>query len=65
MENPMRHEVHEVCYPRENSVARRIAGIALILLGVVIIVLSVPFWAWWGLLGAALIVIGFVLTRHA
>ena len=58
-------QMHEKCYPGSGGALRRIAGIALILLGVLILFLCVPFWAWWGLLGAALIVIGFTLTRNA
>lgn len=58
-------QVKTVCYPSGSSIPRRIAGIALIVLGVLIILLCVPFWAWWGLLGAALIAAGLVLTRNA
>lgn len=55
--------VREVCYPSGNSLLRRILGIALIVLGVIIILLCVPCWAWWGLVGAALILLGLWLTR--
>ena len=58
-----RKTMETACYPTQGSAIRRIIGIALIVLGVLLILFCVPYWAWWALLGAALIVVGFFLTR--
>lgn len=60
-----RKTMQTACYPSQGGTARRIIGIALIVLGVVLILFCVPYWAWWALLGAALIVVGLILARSA
>lgn len=55
--------VREVRYPTKGRSALRIAGAVLIALGIVLIVLCVPLWAWMALVGAALILVGLLLIR--
>ena len=55
-------DMRTVCYPSGSSTLRRIAGIVLIVLGAALIVFCVPHWAWWALLGAALITVGVILA---
>jgi len=56
-------EVRTRCYPTGKSTALRIAGFVLIGIGVLLILLCVPFWAWLAFLGAALILAGLLLIR--
>ena len=51
------------CYPSGKSLLLRILGYLLIAGGVLVILLCVPEWAWLALLGAALILAGFLLAR--
>ncbi|MBE5786031.1 MAG: hypothetical protein E7324_00655 [Clostridiales bacterium] len=51
-------------YPSSKSALLRIGGYILIGLGIVLILLCVPFWAWLAVLGAALILLGLLLIRH-
>ena len=51
------------CYPGGKSILLRIAGYCLIGLGVVLILLCVPGWAWLSVLGAALILAGVLLAK--
>lgn len=51
------------CYPSRGNIWLRALGFALMALGAVLILFCVPYWAWWALLGAALIAVGFLLTR--
>ncbi len=62
---PWRREedVRVRCYPSGKSAALRIAGFALIGVGVLLILLCVPGWAWLAVLGAALILAGLLLIR--
>jgi len=53
----------EKCYPACGSFPLKAAGIALLLLGAVLLFVSIPFWAWWALIGLGMIVLGFVLMR--
>lgn len=41
----------------------KIAGIALMIVGVLLILLFVPCWAWTSVLGIALISVGFLIWR--
>ena len=56
-------EVRVQCYPSGKSIILRIAGYVLIGAGVLLILLCVPSWAWLAFLGAALILLGFMLIR--
>lgn len=56
-------EVRARCYPSGKSVALRIAGIALILAGALLLLFCVPCWAWLAAIGATLIVLGVLLLR--
>ena len=56
-------EVRVQCYPSGRSFLLRIAGYVLIGAGVLVILLSVPGWAWLSLVGAALILLGLLLIR--
>ncbi|MBR6525940.1 MAG: hypothetical protein IKT57_08200 [Clostridia bacterium] len=51
------------CYPSRSSRWLRALGFVLMALGAVLILFCVPYWAWWALLGAVLIAVGFLLTR--
>lgn len=50
------------CYPQAQRGPRRLIGAVLIAAGVVLILFSVPYWAWWALLGAVLIGVGLILA---
>ena len=62
---PENDGVRTACYPAKGGKVKRIAGFVLIALGILLICLCVPFWAWWALLGAALIFIGLILLRNS
>ena len=51
------------CYPNGKNILLRIAGYCLIGLGMVLILLCVPGWAWLSVLGAALILAGVLLAK--
>ncbi len=50
------------CYPARSRLMS-IIGIVLIALGVLLILICVPYWAWLALVGAALIVLGILMLR--
>lgn len=56
-------EVEIKCYPSKGSILFRIAGFILIGLGLFLILLCVPGWAWLAAIGAALILLGLLLIR--
>ena len=56
-------EVRVQCYPSGRSLSLRIAGYVLIGAGVILILLCIPLWAWFALVGAALILLGLLLIR--
>lgn len=58
----MKNQVRSACYQSGSKWAVWL-GIALILLGAVLLILSVPFWVYLALVGAVLIIIGIVLLR--
>ena len=62
---PWRREesVRVQCYPSGKSMILRIAGYVLIGAGAVLILLCVPVWAWLAAIGAALVVLGWVLIQ--
>ena len=41
----------------------RAAGLALMLVGLVIMMLIVPYWAWAGIICAVTIIVGFIIWR--
>ena len=55
-------EVRSACY-RSGSRLAILAGLGLIVIGIILLVFCVPLWAYLGLMGAALIVLGIFLIR--
>ena len=53
----------EKCYPSGKTTPLMIAGYALLALGVLLLFLCIPCWAWLALLGLGLIVAGALLLR--
>lgn len=51
------------CYPSGGSKVLSILGITLIVLGVLLIILCIPLWAWLALIGVVLIVIGVLMLK--
>ena len=62
---PWRSEenVQTKCYPSAGSTLLRILGFVLIGLGLFLILLCVPGWAWLAAIGAALVLLGLLLIR--
>ncbi len=58
-----KEKVRVQCYPGGKNILLQIAGYCLICLGMVLILLCVPSWAWLSVLGAALILAGVLLIR--
>lgn len=58
------NRVHVSCYPSKGGKAASIIGILLIAVGVLLIILCVPLWAWLAIVGAALILVGLLLVRR-
>ena len=56
-------EVRIQCYPSGKSIVLRIAGFALIGVGILLVLLCVPLWAWLALIGAGLILLGLLLIK--
>ncbi len=56
-------KVRARCYPTPKSKALMIAGIALICVGILLVLICVPCWAWLALIGALLIILGILLVR--
>ena len=55
--------VQTKCYPSASSTFLRILGFVLIGLGLFLILLCVPGWAWLAAIGAALVLLGLLLIR--
>lgn len=55
--------VRRQCYPRENNGVGRIIGIALIVLGILVLLFFVPGWAWLAIIAALFIACGILLIR--
>lgn len=53
----------EKCYPSGKNTPLMIAGYALLALGVLLLFLCIPCWAWLALLGLGLIAAGALLLR--
>ena len=56
-------EIETRHYPNGSSAGFRIAGFVLIGIGVLLILLCVPCWAWLAAIGALLIFLGILLIR--
>lgn len=56
-------EIETRHYPTGSGTGFRIAGFILIGLGILLILLCVPGWAWLAVIGAALILLGLLLIR--
>ena len=56
--------VRRRCYPTGGTV-KKVIGAVLIVLGVLLILLCMPCWAYLALLGVILIVVGMALIRSA
>ena len=50
-------------YPSKGGKITRIIGIVLIVAGVILSILCVPWWAWLSVIGAALMIVGLLLLR--
>lgn len=59
---PQKDRAQVRCY-QENSLALQIAGIVLMIIGVVFLFLCIPGWAWAAVIGFALIIAGYLLVR--
>lgn len=50
---------------KKSSVPLKAVGLILMGLGLIMVLLSVPLWFWWLILGVALVVGGFLLWRYS
>lgn len=62
MMHKQRHGVRRQCYPSGNSKLTTIIGITLIAIGILLILLCVPAWAWLAAIGVALAAVGVILV---
>ncbi|MCI5956262.1 MAG: hypothetical protein MRZ54_04700 [Clostridiales bacterium] len=53
----------EKCYPTGSSTPLMIAGYVLVALGILLLFICIPCWAWLALLGVALMAAGVLLLR--
>lgn len=53
----------EKCYPTGNSTPLMIAGYVLVAIGILLLFICIPCWAWLALLGVALMAAGMLLLR--
>ena len=56
-------KAYERCYPATESPFAAIAGYVLISVGVILLFICIPGWAWLALLGVALMAAGVLLLR--
>lgn len=56
-------QIESKCYPSGGGKAVRIVGFVLIGLGILLILLCIPCWAWLAMIGALLMLVGFALIR--
>ena len=57
-------QVRVQCFPNGKSWLMRIAGYLLIAAGAVLILLCVPVWDWLAAIGAALVMLGWLISRN-
>ena len=55
----------EACYPSGNRKPLEILGYILIAVGVILLFCCIPCWAWWALIGVALVVVGYFLLKFS
>lgn len=53
----------EKCYPAGNNQPLMIAGYALVVIGILLLFICIPCWAWLALLGVGLMVAGVLLLK--
>lgn len=53
----------ERCYPAGSNTPLMIAGYALVILGIILLFICIPYWAWLALLGVGLMIAGVILLR--
>lgn len=63
MPNQSCPQVRQACYRSGKQKAAVILGIGLIIVGVFLLILCVPLWAWLAVAGALLIVLGLFLLH--
>lgn len=56
-------EPMERCYPTGKSAALSIAGYVLLAVGVLLLFICIPCWAWTALIGLVLIAAGLLLLK--
>lgn len=57
------NRVYQTKFPSRGSTLSRIVGMVLIAVGMLLIVVCVPLWAWMALIGTALIFVGVLLMQ--
>lgn len=55
--------MRQKCFPSGNEGLFSIIGYVLLTIGIILLFLSIPGWVWAALIGAALILVGFLLLR--
>lgn len=53
------------CYPHFGSKPLMIAGYVLVGLGIILLFVCIPCWAWFALLGVAFMIAGVLLLRFS
>lgn len=53
----------EKCYPSGGNTIMMIAGYALVIVGIILLFVCIPYWAWLALLGVGLMIAGVLLLR--
>ena len=56
-------EAMQKCYPSGRSTVLTAAGYVLLALGILLLFVCIPCWAWLALLGVGLMVLGWVLLK--
>ena len=60
---PQAKSAYVRCYPNQGSKVLQIVGLVLIGIGLLLLFLCIPGWAWAALIGIALILAGYLLLR--
>lgn len=56
-------EIMEKCYPSGGNTPLMIAGYALVVLGIILLFVCIPIWAWLALLGVGFMIAGVILLK--
>lgn len=56
-------KAYERCYPSGENRVAAIAGYVLIAVGIILLFICIPGWAWLALFGVALMAAGIILLR--